>query len=275
MRFEPKTPKEAINYTRENPLREIVILVVATTAIAMVVFFSLGQVIEFAVPRIPPTWEVRVFSGVGRLLHADGDVSVDPQLQELVNRLAASWPDCPYVFEISIDGSPEPNAFAIPGGRILVTRGLLEQAESENELAFVLAHELGHFRGRDHLAAIGRASAFALLRIGVSSLTGMGVPQGLGWAELLTTSGFSRAQESNADEFALGLVHAEYGHLGGAFDFFRRDSGDAVGKDLVGWISTHPISDDRVATLEELGRSRGWSLSGTNRPAIQSNNSND
>jgi predicted Zn-dependent protease len=272
MRFQAKTPKDEVNYTRESPVREIAILVFAASLIAAFVFFLAGEVIELAVPRIPPSWEVRVFSGFHQLLGDDGELSTDPQLQELVNRLAERWPDRPYSFETAVVESPQPNAFAVPGGTILVTRGLLDEVESENELAFVLAHELGHFRGRDHLQAIGRAAVFAALRIGVGSLTGMGVPTGLGSAELLTTRRFGRSQESNADDFALELVYSEYRHLGGAFDFFRRDAGQAVESRLSGWISTHPLSDDRVARLEELARQRGWSIDGPTRAAISTNN---
>jgi Zn-dependent protease with chaperone function len=103
-------------------------------------------------------------------------------------------------------------------------------------------------------------------------VTGMGAPQGLGWAEMLTVRGFSRTQESNADEFALEVIHAEYGHVGSAFDFFRRDDESGGGSRAASWISTHPLSGDRVTHLEQLASERGWSLAGVTRPAIASNN---
>lgn len=271
MRFQPKTPREEVNYDRDNPLREIAILVLAASAIAVAVFFLAGQAIELAVPKVPPSWEVRIFSGLNQTLAGEGGPAA-PELQALVDRLAVHWPDCPYGFQVSIDESPLANAFALPGGRILVTRGLLDETESENELAFVLAHELGHFRGRDHLQAIGRAALFASLKLAVGAATGMGAPQGLGWAELLAVRGFSRTQESNADEFALAVIHGEYGHLGSAFDFFRRDGESGVRSRAGSWVSTHPLSGDRVRRLETLAGERGWSLTGAAIPVIRPNN---
>jgi len=90
-------------------------------------------------------------------------------------------------------------------------------------------------------------------------------------AQSLTQSGFNRAQESAADEFALDLVHREYGHLGGAFDFFRKDTAGGGGRMAVSWLSTHPSSDDRIERLENLARQRGWGLDGAKRPAVRLN----
>ena len=59
------------------------------------------------------------------------------QTQLLVDRLAFHWGDAPYQFRVEIDDSDVANAMALPGGLIVVTEGLLDQVESENELAFV------------------------------------------------------------------------------------------------------------------------------------------
>ena len=144
-------------------------------------------------------------------------------------------------------------------------RGLLSEADSENELAFVLAHELGYFRGRDHLRGMVRAAAFTLLSATIGTATCIGAPNGLALTQRLTQSGFKRAQESAADELALDLVHEEYGHLAGVFDFFRRDTAGGIGPQ---WLSTHPSSDDRMERLETLARRRGWGLEGAKRPPV-------
>ena len=271
MRFQPKEPEEAINYSRESLVREAAVLLFATGLAAAVLFLILGEAIEFAVPRIPVQWEKPIFGTLARALEADDTVSGGAALDELSRRIASRWPDSSYEFHVSIAENGTPNAFALPGGGIVVTRGLIEQSESENELAFVLAHELGHFHGRDHLRGIGRAAAFTLLSATLGAAVGMGVPDGLTLAQSLTQSGFNRAQESAADEFALDLVHREYGHLGGAFDFFRKDTAGGGGRMAVSWLSTHPSSDDRIERLENLARQRGWSLDGTKGPAVRLN----
>lgn len=268
MRFQPKAPKEAINYSRESPIREAAVLLLASALAAAVLFLILGEAVEFAAPRIPVRWEKSIFGGLARTLDADDALTGDAVLDDLVRRIASQWPDRSYEFHAAVVENDTPNAFALPGGGIVVTRGLLMQAESENELAFVLAHELGHFRGRDHLRGMGRAAAFTLLSATIGAASGIGAPNGLALTQHLTQSGFNRAQESAADEFALDLVYREYGHLAGAFDFFSRD---AVGGGGPMWLSTHPSSDNRIESLETIARKRGWSLAGAKRPPVRLN----
>ena len=66
-------------------------------------------------------------------------------LQDLTDRIASHWPDRPYPLRVGVIDEQEPNAFALPGGTILLTRGLLNVTETENELAFVLGHETAIF----------------------------------------------------------------------------------------------------------------------------------
>lgn len=271
MRFQPKEPEEAINYSRESLVREAAVLLLAAGLAAAVLFLILGAAVEFAIPHIPVRWEKPIFGALAKAFVADDSPTEDTSLDDLVRRIASRWPDRSYEFRVSVVENGAPNAFALPGGGIVVTRGLLTRAESENELAFVLAHELGHFQGRDHLRGMGRAAAFTLLSATLGAATGIGAPNGLALAERLTQSGFNRAQESAADEFALDLVHAEYGHLAGAFDFFGRDTAVGTGSAAVSWLSTHPSSGDRIERLEALARQRGWSLEGTKRPAVHIN----
>src|SRR4030095_7690097 len=103
-------------------------------------------------------------------------------VQALVDRLAAHWSDCPYAFRAGVLDEPDPNALALPRGTILVARGLRARVASENELAQVLGHELGHYRARDHLRGLGRglAAQFVLSAIGDSGelVSGLGALAG-------------------------------------------------------------------------------------------------
>ncbi len=264
MRYEGRLPDEGINTSPEHPLRELAVLVGGFVGIAVLATVVLAFSIDRVVPLLPPELEVALFAS---WLAPDGEDEagdVDPRearLQELLDRMAARWPDHPYTFRVSILEEAEPNALAFPGGWIVVTEGLLEQAESENELALVLGHELGHYAGRDHLRGLGRGVALSL----VLGAMGRGGEVAVGLAGLatdLTGRRFDRDQESAADAFGLALLHAEYGHVGGAGDFFARQARAAErgdGSDAFGvWFSTHPLDEDRVTTLERLARERGW-----------------
>jgi len=267
--FDPSLPDAEVNVSRTHPVREALVLVsgVAGIAVALVVVVALA--VEWAVPRIPPAVEARLFSTAwarDTLGSTVADVA-DPRSESasrLLDRLVRHWPECPLELRVAIWHEDTPNALAIPGGLILVTTGLLDQVGSENELGFVLAHEIGHFRNRDHLRGIGRGVAVALV-LGALGLNGSG-----GVAQLATLSGglaargFDRRQEAAADRFALELVQAEYGHVAGAWDFFDRlpDPGSPAAKELSRYLASHPLNDARIAALRELARERGWPITG-------------
>jgi len=263
VRFVPRQPREGINVSDTHPLVEAGTLIVGLTAIFAVIALALIFLIEIALYFIPVEKEVALFED----WLPDDLVTVSPsddrltQAQMLVDRLAFHWSDAPYQFRVEIDDSDVPNAMALPGGLIVVTEGLLDQVESENELAFVLGHELGHFRNRDHLRALGRGIVlsmfFAVTMGNDESSLGIKVAD-------LTLRGFSRKQESSADEFGLELVYTQYGHVNEAWRLFERwDDRDHSLLDFASYASTHPNSGDRVDDLAALAQQQGWPVAGT------------
>lgn len=146
------------------------------------------------------------------------------------------------------------NAFAIPGDRIIIFRGLLDNVKSENELMMVLGHEIGHFSNRDHLRGIARSLSLQIilsLVFGNNSLL-----QSVGsLTAAVSQATFSQAQELAADRVGLDLLVGVYGHAGGAVDFFNR-----LGKDsspnALSFLATHPHPDKRVKILQQIIRDR-------------------
>lgn len=266
VKFVAKRPKEGINVSDVHPLAEAATLIVGLTAIFVAIALLLIFLIEVALYFVPVDVETRLFAGwmpedVAIVASAD---ERGPVLQSLVDRLADHWADAPYDFRVEIDDSGVANALALPGGLIIVTQGLLEQVESENELAFVLGHELGHFRNRDHLRALGRGVAISLV---VAVVTGNDVA-GLGIkATDLTLRGFSREQETRADEFGLAVVHAEYGHVDQAARLFERWSEERThGSVITVYLSTHPQPGDRAQRLRDIATRGGWRSAGEITP---------
>jgi Zn-dependent protease with chaperone function len=270
VKFDPKLPDDTVNVSPAHPLREVATLVGGIAAIGAVLFFGIAVVIEWLVPRIPPAFEARLFSqlGFGDSVGRGSGPNEDGRqaaVSELLERLAAHWRENPYTLRVVIFEEQAPNAVAFPGGLVVATTGLLDGVASENEIAFVLAHEIGHFRNRDHLRGIGRGVVFGL------AMNGLGIGGSFAAAQIasavgsLAATGFSREQERDADRFALGLVHAEYGHVAGASDFFVRlaDSDGSADSGIAHYLSTHPQSDDRVEAMAALATVRGWARDGT------------
>jgi len=267
VQYEPRVPREGINVTPVHPLREAATLTFGIAAVMALVVGLAAFAVDFAVRAIPPDFEARRFAGlaVGMDAAAPAADGRDDRARALLERLALRWRDAPYRFRLAVVRAAEPNAAALPGGHVLVTRPLLDDAVSENEIAFVLGHELGHFHGRDHLRRLGRVMVYGLAFAAVFGQSGDPGDFGALSAEL-TSRGFDREQESAADAFGLDLVAAEYGHLAGAFDFFERMQRAGKGPRLAAYFGTHPAAGDRVAALRRLAAERSLSLTGEPRP---------
>jgi len=252
------------NVSPDHPLAEFATLVGGLVLIGLGLLLGAGLLVEAAVRWLPASTEQRIFAdSVARDARAEPR---DAALASLLDRLSRHGPVRDYALRIGVMEAAQPNAFALPGGRILVTSALLGQAGSENELAFVVAHELGHVEARDPLRGLGRGLLVAL------ALSAVGVSDGaavVGSAASFGERAFSREQESAADRFALARVQAEYGHVAGASEFLRRlpDAGAASAADrAASWLAMHPRSDLRVAALERLAREQGYGTEGPLTP---------
>ncbi len=183
------------------------------------------------------------------------DSSLQRYLHGLGARLAATSerPGLPWNFEVVDD--PEVNAFAAPGGKIFVTRGLLPYLGSEAELAGVVGHEIGHVTARHTARQITRQEilgagllAGSALSKGVASAAG-GIQQGLG---LLFLS-YSRGDEAQADELGFRYMRrANYDarEMPNVFAALGRVGELSGGGKVPTWAASHPAPEDRQAKAE-------------------------
>ena len=282
MRFEPGLPDDSVNVSEGSVTREASILVLGVAISVLLLTAALALSIEVLVPWIPPSLEVQVFAAVATRFESEAESEADavdprgPAVQTVLDRLAEHWPGSPYpAFRAHVVDEPMPNAYALPGGVLVVTSGLLDRIETENELAFVLGHELGHFAGRDHLRGLGRglaiSTAWALLGLGGDQIEHLA-----GLASAVSARHFDRSQESDADLFGLELLVAEYGHAAGTAGVFERvlrapeadpAANDPGGLDLLdAMLSTHPLGPDRIAALDAARALAGHQPSGPQIP---------
>ena len=154
--------------------------------------------------------------------------------------------------------SSVPNAFALPGGCIVINRGLLVNLKSEAELAAVLGHETGHVTARHSLAGYQRAMAANLLLAGVSVAAGgkTGVMQISGITASLVENGFSRDQEREADWLGIDyMVKAGYSPEGAIRlqeYFYTQLEGGKNPMFVEGLFRTHPFSRERLENARAL-----------------------
>jgi predicted Zn-dependent protease len=259
----PKIP-EGINVSRVHPLAEFVGLLAGVLAIGGVSTIAAYLLAGWLVPFIPFSTERAILETY------DADVlfqeeltgpqrEVESYLQSLAQRLleGVELPD-DLVLQVHYSDSEQMNAFATLGGHVVINRGLLASVKSENGLAMVLGHEIGHVLHRDPLLAMGRttvtAGALALLS-GFSQTSVANTLFSISADSLML--GFSREQERAADMFGLDLLQRYYGHRAGADEFFRHMQAaqqDSLASDLVvEFFSTHPDLDERVERLRSAG----------------------
>ncbi len=170
--------------------------------------------------------------------------------RNILARLAAADGAPPLAFRLLFADDIQPNAFAIPGGTIGVTRGLLDAIEGEIAIAFVLAHEMGHFHHRHHLKGIARQLGAGLtlgLLFGDSGVSAIASN-----ATEAVNLAYSRSQEREADEFGVRLLLRVYNTTTGADALFAHL--DRAGR-LPRWaymFSTHPDHKERIDNLRRI-----------------------
>ena len=260
MKFTPRQPGVNVNVTPTHPLKEFAVLAGGLLAVAVGLYLLLGLAVDLVVPRLSIDFEKKLAAAfTGRLADTEAHTPAANALQTLVDRLQEKCAPLPYAVTVHLQEADAVNAAALPGGQMVVFSGLLKEMRSENELAFVLAHELGHFAHRDHLRGLGRAlvlmTASTVLFGADSSVSGM-----IGESLTLTELSFSRKQETQADEFALQTLNCYYGHAAEATTFFSRipKSGDP-GR-FGHYFASHPENRRRIAHLEALIRERNYAI---------------
>lgn len=173
MVYKPKEMPEDINVTPIHPLVNFAHLLLTVVVVSALIYLSLGAIATVLVTRISPGMEMKIGQQILSTVPTVSTPENLKQRQYLQGLLTSVTPrkyDRGVPLTIHIQKSKLPNAVIIPGGHIIVTTALLKEAESENELAFVLAHELGHHVAKDSLRGLGRSLVFTT----VASALGMG-----------------------------------------------------------------------------------------------------
>ena len=258
MKFTARQPGINVNVSPTHPLKDFAILAGGLLAIVVGVYLALGLAVDLIVPRLSMDLEKKLAGAfVGRLVETEEVDTTTRSLQGLVDRLQDRCAPLPYIITVHVTESDTVNAAALPGGHMVVFTGLLAEMTSENELAFVLAHELGHYANRDHLRGLGRALVLmtaSTVLLGADNSVNSMIGQGM----VLTELSFSRKQESQADEFALETLFCHYGHVADATSFFNKIPEDADPGRFGHYFASHPENRRRISHLEDLAQERGY-----------------
>ena len=236
-------------------------LLLWTSALILVSYFLILYTTDYLVSGISPENEKK-WLGKLQFQGATSNKNAEPSAElkranEILMRLVRhpDVPDLPW--RLIEHDSQELNAFAMPGGTIGVTKGLLKHIKHESALAFVLAHELGHFKHRHHLKGFSKALSlgvmYALFFGGDDALA---IPQN---ALIVLELQHSQKQEMASDSFGATIVAATFHDTGHMEDFFKLvQEKEALHLNL---LASHPGSQARIDNLREIvARLRGGKL---------------
>jgi beta-barrel assembly-enhancing protease len=173
----------------------------------------------------------------------------DAAITALKTRLGEDIPAA----DVRVVDIPIVNAVALPGGHVLIFRGLLDQATSPDEVAGVLAHEMGHVEHRHVLQALVRQFGLSMVLGGLDGNVG-------GYTNALLSASYSRSAEAEADGYAIDtLTRARTSPLGAAGFFQRMARTEAKAEGavaLMGYLASHPMSSEREARFSAAAKGK-------------------
>ena len=229
----------------------------AIASIAAVTIYGVPLAAERLAPLIPLSFENRfgeMADNQVKLVFGDKVCSTpagSAAFAKLVDELkSAGGLDMPLTTEV-LD-APIPNAFALPGGKVYLFDSLLRRAENADELAGVLAHELGHVHHRDHMRAmIQNGGTSFLVGLLFGDITGAGAA--IFATRSLLDASYSRDAESQADAFAIAVMHKLGRSPKPLGEFLFRITGAQSGRSI-GILASHPMTEDRREIMQRADR---------------------
>jgi Zn-dependent protease with chaperone function len=238
------------------------------TAVAIYVW-GIPALAALLAPRVPVTWEESVGRAAVGHLAPPGRRCGNPELvraiDETVKRLTAPGPPSPYTFRVSVVNRPLVNALAVPGGYVVIFRGLLERTGAPEELAGVLAHELQHVLHRHATRAVLQDASTGLLLMALTGDVTGPLAYGLQTARTLGDLRYSRRAEEEADTEGMKMILAARLDPAGMIRFFERiGQEEGPTPSALTYLSTHPLTADRLQRLTAMAAA--WN--GTPEPLL-------
>jgi predicted Zn-dependent protease len=263
----------AIRRKRANAAAKLVIAAAVVLGAPLALLANMGSLTALAARQIPPAWEETLGETAFGQYRIQADIIDDERtralLHPLTDALTGAIGPSPYRFQFHIARDPALNAFALPGGYIVMHSELILRAESASELLGVLAHEIAHVTEqhgtRNLIASAGAALTIQALLGDASGLLSAVATA----APFLLTQKYSRGFEREADRAGFELLQRAGVDAAGMLSFFekvkadeektaakaREELGEGAGALLTAtpeFLSTHPATDARIEAMRQL-----------------------
>ena len=237
---------------------------------------SKEPLVRYLTSKIPISWEQKLGDAIFTQITATTTLIEGEEAQTLLKRITepvvGGVRSSPYEFKFHVAKNPTINAFAIPGGHIVIHSGLISLAETPEEIAGVLAHEIAHITLRHSLRQlVSSAGVYLTVQAVFGDIGGLLGVIAENSAFLLTQK-FSRDHEREADDRGWSYLLQAKINPQGMITFFKkldderaRSSSNGASNELeesLAFLSTHPTTDERIELLQKklgaLDKSKGF-----------------
>jgi Zn-dependent protease with chaperone function len=265
-----------------------VCLLLIATPLAFVL--NIDYFAALAVRQIPYSWEEQLGkTALGQIQVQSTFMPAeqsDPLLKELTAPLIEALGESPYRFHFYVANEKSINAFALPGGYIVIHSELLLRAESAEELLGVLAHEIAHVTERHGTRGIvAKSGAWLVFQAVIGDAGGILTTLGAA-APFLLSQNYSRGFETDADEQGYVLLDRAHVDAAGMAAFFgkirdeeaavRKKTAEQLGEksadvlsDVPEFLRTHPLTEKRIAHIKKLAAEQQGPYRNLERPFAQ------
>jgi Zn-dependent protease with chaperone function len=230
----------------------------AAVSIVLVVLFAIPLAADRLAPLVPESFERRMGDAADVQMktifgggHACSNAAGQAAFSKLVEALRKAM-ELDVLVQPAVLATPIPNAFALPGGRIYLLNGLLAKAENPDEIAGVLAHELGHLKHRDNVRElIYNGGTSFLIGLLFGDVTGSSAV--IFASRTLVTASYSRDAEQNADTVAIETMQRLGRSPKPMGELLFRVTGNEGSKSL-SILANHPLTEDRLKRMSDLDK---------------------
>jgi predicted Zn-dependent protease len=239
-------PTRGFEMSSRRALMELLVIALGFGIVVLAVVFAVRYVSERYSDRVPLSVDRSIGEQSARLVAStstpcDGD-GAERYVEEIAAPLLRAIEDRSFEFHFTAVDNPEVNAFALPGGFVTVNSGLLASAETGEEVAAVLAHEMTHVTRRHGTRRMLREVGTSTLLSAVFGGTDIAVPARM--AHELASTAYDRAEESEADAGGIALLVRAGIDPSGMARFFERLAKASPAPPVL--LSTHPDPGDRA-----------------------------
>ena len=246
-----------INITEANPLKDFFQTVLSLVLILACIYVSVFCISGIIIKSLSVKKQVALENFISPVVDARvAEISSEEQnrLYKIKNNILSLDKKFPKTsnLDIKVIKNSQLNAMCYPNGNIYITSGLYKKLETDEEFTFVIAHEMAHYKHKDHLLALRQniSNIVVIMTLVIANPSGKEIETLAEGGLNLTDLKFSRTAEENADKYAIKMLNKLYGNAKAGVKVMSILKNDEIFN--IEFLSTHPNIDNRIKYIKKF-----------------------